>query len=222
MEAPGGRSAGTDGEASALSMRASDRDRDQTVEALREHAAVGRLTLEELSERTGRALEARTLDELAQIRADLPSEAPREKRRRSRLLGAIFGNTHRTGRWRLGRRATAFVLFGDADLDLREASLDGPAASLGAFVLFGNVDVYVPEALEVDFSGLCVFGHRREWGRDAPTSAGAPLVHVRVFSLFGTADLWRVPPALAGRSFGDVIAELRKGGSGELPPPADG
>lgn len=217
MDAQGGGREAADGESKAAAVRASDRDRDRTVEALRDHAAEGRLTLEELSERTGQALEARTLDELARIDADLPSAAPR-RRRRARVIAAIFGHTHRSGRWRLGRRASAFVLFGDADIDLREASVDVPAASLTAFVLFGNVDVYVPQAIEVYFSGLCVFGHRREWGRDAPTSAGAPLVHVRVVSLFGTADLWRVPSALAGRSFGDVIAALRKSGSGELPP----
>jgi hypothetical protein len=37
-------------------MRASDQERDQTVKLLGEHAAVGRLTLDELEERVGMAL----------------------------------------------------------------------------------------------------------------------------------------------------------------------
>ena len=41
------------------SLRASDADREQFVEALREHHAEGRLTLEELTERTERAYAAR-------------------------------------------------------------------------------------------------------------------------------------------------------------------
>ncbi|HYV79812.1 MAG TPA: DUF1707 domain-containing protein, partial [Streptosporangiaceae bacterium] len=43
-------------------MRASDADRDAVVAALSEHFQTGRLTREELDERTGRALTARTLD----------------------------------------------------------------------------------------------------------------------------------------------------------------
>jgi hypothetical protein len=54
-------------------MKASDADRDAVVAALSEHFQAGRLTTEELDERTGRALSARTLDELDELTADLPS-----------------------------------------------------------------------------------------------------------------------------------------------------
>ena len=53
-------------------LRASDGDRERVIAELREHAAVGRLTLEEFSERAERALHARTLDQLAALSADLP------------------------------------------------------------------------------------------------------------------------------------------------------
>jgi hypothetical protein len=76
----------------------------------------------------------------------------------------------------------------------------------------------VPEEIEVDFGGLGIFGHRREFGRDVPALPGTPLVRVRIFSLFGTADLWRAP-AWVGRSFREVIKALRRGPQGELPPP---
>jgi hypothetical protein len=103
------------------------------------------------------------------------------------------------------------VAFGDADIDLRQAELDGPVASLTAFVLFGNVDVYVPEAVDVDLSGIAVFGHRREFGSELPVPPGAPLLRVRIVSLFGTGDVWRVPHTWAARSFRQVIKALRKG-----------
>jgi hypothetical protein len=57
-------------------------------------------------------------------------------------------------------------------------------------------------------AGLTVFGHRREWGRDA-TQPDAPVLRVRVVALFGTADVWRVPSELKG-SYGEVIRALRK------------
>lgn len=50
---------------SAGRMRASDADREAVVEQLREAAAEGRIDLEELDERLGLALTARTHAELA-------------------------------------------------------------------------------------------------------------------------------------------------------------
>ncbi len=203
----------------ASTARASDEERDETVSALREHAATGRLTLEEFSERTERAYAARTTGELERLAADLPaSPDERVRPRPKRFTAAVLGNTQRTGRWRLPRRSGGLVLLGDADLDLRQAELEGSVASINVWVLFGNVDLYVPEGVEVDLGGVSIFGHRREWGRDVPPLPGTPLVRVRIFSLFGTADLWRVPAAWIGRSFGQVIKALRSDAKRELPP----
>ena len=58
-------------------IRASDAEREHHVELLREHAAQGRLTIDELSERLDRAYAAGTRDELAVLIEDLP---PRERR----------------------------------------------------------------------------------------------------------------------------------------------
>ena len=57
-------------------MKAADADRDEVVAALSEHFQAGRLTTEEFNERTGRALAARTLDELDGLTADLPAIRP--------------------------------------------------------------------------------------------------------------------------------------------------
>jgi hypothetical protein len=57
-------------------MRASDADRDAVVSDLSEHFQAGRLTAEELDERTGRALAARTWGELRELVTDLPAARP--------------------------------------------------------------------------------------------------------------------------------------------------
>lgn len=57
-------------------MRASDSDRDAVVSDLGEHFQAGRLSAEELDERTGRALAARTWGELRDLLADLPATRP--------------------------------------------------------------------------------------------------------------------------------------------------
>jgi hypothetical protein len=54
-------------------MRASDADREKTVELLREHHAVGRLTAGEFSERLDQVYQAKTLGELDALLADLPA-----------------------------------------------------------------------------------------------------------------------------------------------------
>ncbi|MFI6584980.1 DUF1707 domain-containing protein [Embleya sp. NPDC050493] len=53
-------------------MRASDVDREAAVTLLRDHHAVGRLTLAEFNERMGAAFGAVTLGELARLISDLP------------------------------------------------------------------------------------------------------------------------------------------------------
>jgi hypothetical protein len=58
--------------ASADAMRASDRDREQVVQALQEQVGEGRLTLVEFEERSGQAYEAKTVGELRKLTDDLP------------------------------------------------------------------------------------------------------------------------------------------------------
>jgi Flp pilus assembly protein TadB len=54
-------------------LRASDADRENVAERLRHAAAEGRLLAEELEERLGKALKARTYGELDSVVADLPA-----------------------------------------------------------------------------------------------------------------------------------------------------
>ena len=56
------------------SLRVSDADRDRAIAELSEHFQAGRLTAEELEDRTGRALQARTAGELAGLFTDLPRQ----------------------------------------------------------------------------------------------------------------------------------------------------
>ena len=77
-------------------LRASDADRERTVAALRHHAAVGRLSLEELDERSAQAYAATTLSELALLQADLPSLVTRPAGRRH---GLAPGWRSFTARW---------------------------------------------------------------------------------------------------------------------------
>jgi DUF1707 SHOCT-like domain len=57
-------------------LRASDAERERTVQHLREQALAGRLTVDELDERCARAYAAVTVSQLAELVEDLPAAAP--------------------------------------------------------------------------------------------------------------------------------------------------
>lgn len=56
-------------------LRVSDGERDRVVEFLKEQTAQGRLSLQELEERTGAAYAAKTRLQLQQLTEDLPGAA---------------------------------------------------------------------------------------------------------------------------------------------------
>jgi Domain of unknown function (DUF1707) len=58
-------------------LRASDAEREAVVEALRAHAAAGRLDPDELEQRIERTYAARTRADLVPVVADLPESGPR-------------------------------------------------------------------------------------------------------------------------------------------------
>jgi hypothetical protein len=57
-------------------MRASDADRDRVLTELGEHFQAGRLTTDEMQERTGKALAAKTTGDLGDLMSDLPELHP--------------------------------------------------------------------------------------------------------------------------------------------------
>lgn len=57
-------------------IRASDAERERVATQLRDHAAAGRLDVDELGERLQRAYAARTRGDLTVLTTDLPATAP--------------------------------------------------------------------------------------------------------------------------------------------------
>jgi Domain of unknown function (DUF1707) len=73
-------------------LRASDDDRDRTASLLREHHAAGRLSPDEFQERLDATFEAKTIGQLQELLADLPSidlyHLPEQSMRRSQQATA--------------------------------------------------------------------------------------------------------------------------------------
>ena len=172
-------------------VRASDADRDRTVASLREHLVHGRLSLEEFTHRMGAAYAATTSAELAALERDLPAasanEPERRRRRGVRFLFSIFGSTRRGGSLRVRGTVLCVAVFGSVTLDLRGALLAGDTVNILAATAFGSVDVIVPKGVEVDLTGLAVFGSKATRGRPGMLPPGSPLVRVLSLVVFGSA-----------------------------------
>ncbi len=140
----------------------------------------------------------RTAAELVRARERLPAlSAARHRRPPVRLSGTLFGRAIRRGRLLIRRRTTVVGVAADVDLDLREAEIEGSRVTVSVLVALGNVDVYVPEGIDVIVGGFVVFGRHRHWGRDT-ARPDAPTILVRIYGCFGTVDVWRVSHDIHG------------------------
>ena len=184
-------------------MRVSDADRDRAAEVLREAAAQGRLSMDELDERLELAYAAKTYADLAPITRDLPQQgpAPGTTVPASRIGGtprnkfsiAIMSGARRMGSWVLPRSYVAVAVMGGVELDLREARFSEPEVTLHAYALMGSIEITVPEDIEVDVSGLAFMGgfDHHASGTGVP---GAPRLRIIGFAMMGGVDVRRKPP----------------------------
>jgi len=180
-------------------VRASDADREAAVVRLREAAGEGRLTFEELAERTELAYAARTDAELVRLSDDLPATAPAVARaevaapagERADWVVAVMGGSERKGRWRVRNETRAVALMGGVELDLRQAELPVGDVTITAWAIMGGVDIHVPEGARVELGGFALMGGNDSQGEAEPPPPGAPVVRVRAYSLMGGVSVRR-------------------------------
>ncbi|WP_131742557.1 DUF1707 SHOCT-like domain-containing protein [Actinomadura roseirufa] len=179
------------GPEAAPALRASDRDRDETLVRLHTAFAEGRLTEAELDERIECALAARTQDDLARVAGDLPSAAPGSAAHATpapgpvgRLQFAYKSSVRRSGRWRLPERFTSVVYKGGSLLDLRAAELDGPVTTLRVIAYKSTVEVLVPPGVRVESGGMGVSADVQ-----GSPAADAPVVHIQGLAYKGAIEV---------------------------------
>ncbi len=174
-----------DGDAGPPAIRASDGEREVTMQRLQAAAGEGRLSFEELADRIEAAGGAVTRDELERLTRDLPSE-PRGQEMATipTRASAVFGDVRRSGAWTVPARGKWQSLFGDIVLDLRAAHVAQTVVEIDAGTVFGDVDLLVPEGVEVEIRARVLFGDvKQEAGEAAPP--GAPRIVLTGGTVFG-------------------------------------
>jgi hypothetical protein len=196
------------------------------MRVLGEHAAVGRLTLDELEERSSRALAAKTRGELATLTGDLPQEAGQGKpapvlaKKPVRWMVAIMSGSQRRGRFRAVGSINAISIMGGDEIDLREAEIEGGELTLNLVAIMGGATIYIPDSVELDVGGFSLMGGNTEVGSERLPRPGAPVIKLRAWNLMGGATIFRVPPQARGLGLKEARRLAKAAGRGELPPPA--
>jgi hypothetical protein len=198
---------------SSRAVLASDAEREDMVERLREATAEGRLTLEELAERSEAAYLARTREELLSIGEDLPHVTPPESAGSAtgqRTFRALFGDlVHHSPSLEHGIEATA--VFGDVTLDLC-ASPAPPTGELTikARALIGDVHLLLPEGVRVETNCGNVFGDVRDLTR-AHSGPEAVTPRVRIIGSAVLGDIVVAHPSSDRRTYWQKWLAERRG-----------
>jgi Domain of unknown function (DUF1707)/Cell wall-active antibiotics response 4TMS YvqF len=206
------------------SLRVSDTERDAVLRTLGEHAAVGRLTLDELEDRAGQALSAKTRGDLTALTRDLPRQAdqsasPARTKRPVRWLVAIMGGSHRRGRFRAVGNINAVAFMGGDEIDLREAEIEGGELTLKLFAFMGGANIYVPDSVELEVGGFSFMGGSDEVGSRRSSRPGAPVITVRAYNMMGGVTIYRLPPQARGLGLQEARRLARAAERGQLPAP---
>jgi hypothetical protein len=172
-------------------VRASDADRDRTVEALATASAEGRLTLEEHSERSEAALTARTVGDLTSLTTDLPAAGlPPTPPGQAEEITAVLGNESRKGPWVVPPRMRVRSVLGDCHLEMQHATIAQQVTTIDATVRFGTVTIFVPDGIDVRMTGRAVLGAKSSELQGQP-QPGAPVILVHCDVLFGSVTVRR-------------------------------
>ncbi|MFD8568259.1 DUF1707 domain-containing protein [Streptomyces sp. NPDC059639] len=203
-----------------LDLRASDADREQVAERLRDALAEGRLDMEEFGERLEETYKARTYRELLPVTRDLPgagtpAPAPTPVNLikgplpegavdwSTRIGGSAGGSAwgvgilsgfERKGRWTAPSRFDCVAVMGGGELDLREANFESREIVINCVAIMGGVNVIVPPGVEVVVRGIGIMGGFDHSESGVPGDPGAPRVVITGFAFWGGVGVERKLP----------------------------
>jgi hypothetical protein len=191
-------------------MRASDADRDRAADVLREAAAEGRLSMDELDERLDLIYAAKTYAELAPVTADLPatgreagawpatSTGPSGVGNRfgaeatGSVAVAILGGFVRKGDWVAPPKLSAIAIMGGGEIDLRDARFAEHTMTIDAVTIMGGIQITVPEDADVQVNGIGIMGGF-DHSAAGSGSPGGPRIVINGFAFWGGVAIQRLP-----------------------------
>ena len=171
--------------------RAADADREAVAERLRVAAGEGRIDLEELDDRLGRAYGARTYGQLRALVADLPVQSVSERgpdalaEPETLVLKTTSPNIKQSGRWVVPQRITAETTSGIITIDFTQATCAHREVAVEAVSKTGWIRLILPPgwAARIDPSSTNT-SHIRNKAAETP-DPGAPTLIVTGHPVMG-------------------------------------
>jgi hypothetical protein len=188
----------TDAEPLPLALRASDTERERAAELLREAMASGRLTVDELEDRTRLVYEAKTRTDLERLLGDVlvprddahpvaagqPVDVPSLECTNvlrgtdgTRRVLSILGGSRRTGRWKLAASCSVINVLGGSEIDLTDVELTQDHVELKVISVLGGSEITLPLGLNVEVSEVAILGGNGVDIAIEQPDPGGPVLH---------------------------------------------
>lgn len=176
--------------------------RERVTECLSDGFAQDLIGADEFERRLDLAYQARTVEELQQLVADLdlPEQGPTQAlaipeqaypdRPERKTVVAVMGGASRSGRWLAPKKLQAVAVMGGIDIDLREAILPPGITELHVTAIMGGVDIIVPPNVAVQASGVAIMGGFEDLHR-APViqDPSVPQLVIKGVTVFGAVEI---------------------------------
>lgn len=104
-------------------------------------------------------------------------------------INQVFSGTVRKIGSQSFRGGTAEVVFGSAEIDLRDAKLAGGQATLALSAVFGGIEVTVPRDWEIVLEGSPVLGSIENRKAAVPAGAKTGTLSVKGSAVFGSIEI---------------------------------